>query len=104
QLLPWRQIEMAITRDCDAAEPGVEYEGKLNPSEALSRLDALKMHTQGAAYQLHLDAGALATSKLADLIVLARNVMKIPETDIENTNVLMTMLGGEIVYDGGAPE
>ena len=73
QLLPWRQIEMAITREYDPAEPGVEYEGKLNPSEALSRLDALKMHTQGAAYQLHLNAGAIAKGKLADLIVLDRN-------------------------------
>ena len=95
---------MAITREYDPAEPGVEYEGKLNPSEGLSRLDALKMHTQGAAYQLHLDAGAIAKGKLADLIVLDRNVMTVPETDIENTTVLMTMLGGEVVYDEGAPE
>ncbi len=98
-LLPWRQIEMAITREYDPAEPGVEYEGKLNPSEALSRLDALKMHSQGAAYQLHLNAGAIAKGKLADLIVLDRNPMTIPETDIENTGVLMTMLGGHVVWE-----
>ena len=102
QLLPWRQIEMAITREYDPAEPGVEYEGKLNPSEALSRLDALKMHTQGAAYQLHLNAGAIAKGKLADLIVLDRNSMTIPETDIENTGVLMTMLGGQVVWEDPA--
>ena len=102
QLLPWRQIEMAITREYDPAEVGVEYEGKLNPREALSRLDALKMHTQGAAYQPHLDAGSIATGKLADLIVLDRNVMTIPETDIENTNVLMTMLGGKVVWEAPA--
>ena len=99
QLLPWRQIEMAITREYDPAEPGVEYEGKLNPREALSRLDALKMHTQGAAYQLHLNAGAIAKGKLADLIVLDRNVMKIPVTDIENTQVQLTMLGGNVVWE-----
>ena len=99
QLLPWRQIEMAITREYDPAEPGVEYDGKLNPSEALSRLDALKMHTQGAAYQVHLNAGAIAKGKLADLIVLDRNVMKIPATDIENTQVQLTMLGGKVVWE-----
>ena len=102
QLLPWRQIEMAITREYDPAEPGVEYEGKLNPAEALSRLDALKMHTQGAAYQLHLNAGAIAKGKLADLIVLDRNVMQIPATDIENTQVQLTMLGGKVVWEAPA--
>jgi predicted amidohydrolase YtcJ len=99
QLLPWRQIEMAATREYDPAEPGVEYEGKLNPREALSTLDALKMHTQGAAWQLHLNAGSIERGKLADLIVLDRNVMTIPQTDIENTNVLMTVLGGEVVWE-----
>jgi predicted amidohydrolase YtcJ len=101
-LVPWRQIEMAIAREYAPAEPGVEYEGKLNPSEALSRLDALKMHTQGAAHQLHLDAGAIARGRLADLIVLDRNVMQIPQTDIEGTSVLMTMLGGEVVWQDPA--
>ena len=99
QLLPWRQIEMAATREYDPAEPGVEYEGKLNPREALSTLDALKMHTQGAAWQLHLNAGSIEKGKLADLIVLDRNVMTIPQTDIENTNVLMTILGGKVVWE-----
>jgi len=102
QLLPWRQIEMAITREYDPAEPGVEYEGRLNPAEALSRLAALKMHTQGAAYQLHLNAGAIAKRKLADLIVLDRNVMQIPATDIENTQVQLTMLGGKVVWEAPA--
>jgi predicted amidohydrolase YtcJ len=102
QLLPWRQIEMAITREYDPAEPGVEYEGKLNPTEALSRLDALKMHTQGAAYQLHLNAGAIAKGKLADLIVVDRNPMTIPETDIEDTQVQLTMLGGQVVWEAPA--
>lgn len=101
-LVPWRQIEMAITREYDPAEPGVEYEGKLNPSEALSRLDALKMHTRGGAHQLHLNAGAIAKGRLADLIVLDRNVMRIPQTDIENTKVLMTMLGGRVVWEEAA--
>ena len=38
----------------------VEYEGKLNYQEHLTRLESIKMHTQGAAYQLHLNAGEIA--------------------------------------------
>ena len=100
-LLPWRQIEMAITRAYRPAEPGVEYTGRLNYQEHLSRLDALKMHTLGAAYQLHQDdvTGSIAEGKYADLIVLDRNVMKIPLNDIENTQVLMTMVGGDVVWE-----
>jgi predicted amidohydrolase YtcJ len=97
-LLPWRQIEMAITREYHPADPAVEYEGPLNPSEGLSRLDALRMHTQGAAHQLHLNAGEIKVGMLADLIVPDQNVMEVPVTDIENTNVLFTMLGGVIVW------
>jgi predicted amidohydrolase YtcJ len=61
--------------------------------------NGLKLHTQGAAYQLHLNAGAIAKGKLADLIVVDRNPMTIPDTDIEDTQVLMTMLGGEVVWE-----
>ena len=45
-LVPWRQIEMAITREYNPADPAVEYEGPLNPVEAISRLDTLRMHTR----------------------------------------------------------
>jgi predicted amidohydrolase YtcJ len=97
-LVPWRQIEMAITREYKPADPAIEYEGALNYKERLSRLDAFRMHTQGAAYQLHLNAGAIEVGMLADLIVPSQNVMQVPVDDIENTTVLLTMLGGEIVW------
>ena len=34
--------------------------------------------------------------------MLDRNVMQIPKTDIEGTSVLMTMLGGEVVWEDPA--
>jgi predicted amidohydrolase YtcJ len=89
---------MAITREYKPADPAIEYEGALNYKERLSRLDAFRMHTQGAAYQLHLNAGAIEVGMLADLIVPSQNVMQVPVDDIENTTVLLTMLGGEIVW------
>jgi predicted amidohydrolase YtcJ len=98
QLVPWRQIEMGITREYLPADPAFEYEGALNPKERLTRLDSLKMHTRGAAYQLHLNAGAIRVGMLADLIVPSQNVMRVPVDDIETTTVLMTMLGGKVVW------
>ena len=98
QLLPWRQIEMGITREYLPNDPSTEYSGRLNYKEHLTRLQSLKMHTRGAAYQMHLNAGAIQVGMLADLIVPSQNVMMVPIDDIETTTVIMTMLGGEVVY------
>jgi predicted amidohydrolase YtcJ len=53
-----------------------------------------------SAYELHQDrrTGSLERGKLADLIVLDRNVLRIPKTQIMNTKVLLTMVGGKTVY------
>ena len=97
-LVPWRQIEMGITREYLPADPAFEYEGPLNYKERLSRLQSLVMHTWGAAYQMHLNAGAIRVGMLADLIVPDQNVMAVPIDALENTSVLMTMLGGTVVW------
>lgn len=99
QLLPWRQIEMGITREYLPNDPATEYSGPLNYKEHLTRLQSIVMHTWGAAYQMHLNAGEIKVGMLADLIVPNQNVMKVPVDDIENTTVLMTMLDGHIVFE-----
>jgi predicted amidohydrolase YtcJ len=102
QLLPWRQIEMGITREYLPADPAVEYEGPLNYKERLSRLDSLKMHSRGAAWQMHLNSGKIKEGMLADLIVPSQNVMRVPVNDIELTKVFLTMLGGQVVWEDPA--
>jgi len=99
-LAPWREIEQAVTR---AGVPDVVagvYAGVLNPSECLTLKDALRMHTMGAAYQLHQDTvtGSIKVGKFADLIVLNQNLFKIPPSQIRDTQVLMTMVGGKVVW------
>ena len=42
--------------------------------------------------------GTIVVGKLADLTVLSADIMKIPEMDILKTHCLMTVIGGEIVY------
>jgi predicted amidohydrolase YtcJ len=71
-----------------------------HPEEALSREQALKMLTIWPAYSAFEEnlRGAVEVGKLADLTVLSADIMKIPELDILKTHCLMTVIGGEIVY------
>ncbi|SVC94387.1 uncharacterized protein METZ01_LOCUS347241, partial [marine metagenome] len=48
--------------------------------------------------------GSLEVGKLADLIVLSEDILSVPEERIENIEVLLTMVGGEIVHRGLAFE
>jgi predicted amidohydrolase YtcJ len=98
---PWREIEQAVTR---TGVPDVNmgiYPGALLPKEDLSLMQALRMHTMGTAYQLHQNTvtGSIQVGKFADLIVLDQNLFKIPPSQIRNTKVLMTMVGGKVVWE-----
>jgi cytosine/adenosine deaminase-related metal-dependent hydrolase len=44
------------------------------------------------------ELGSLEAGKLADFIVLDRDYVTIPESDIENTQILMTVVGGQVVH------
>ncbi len=71
-----------------------------HPEEALSREQALKMLTIWPAYSAFEEnlRGTIEVGKLADLTVLCADIMKIPELDILKTTCVMTVIGGEIVY------
>ncbi len=71
-----------------------------HPEEALSREQALKMLTIWPAYSAFEETlrGTIEVGKLADLTVLSADIMKIPEPDILKTHCVMTVIGGEIVY------
>jgi predicted amidohydrolase YtcJ len=73
-----------------------------HPEEAVSRDQALKMFTIWAAYAAFEEnvRGSIEVGKLADLTVLSADIMKIPEMDILKTHCVMTVIGGEIVYEG----
>ena len=72
-----------------------------HPEQAVTREQALKMFTIWAAYAAFEEKlkGSLEVGKLADLTVLSADIMKIAEAEILRTRCLMTVIGGEIVYD-----
>ena len=68
------------------------------PNEKLSVLDALKSYTINGAYSSFEEniKGTLETGKLADMVVLDKDIFSIESTKIKNINILMTIVDGEI--------
>ena len=75
-----------------------------HPEQAVTREQALKMFTVWPAYAAfeEKERGSIETGKLADLTVLSADIMKIPHPEILKTRCVMTVIGGEIVYDADA--
>ena len=73
----------------------------LFPEEALTREQAIRLYTINNAYITHeeKEKGSLEVGKLGDLIVIDRDVLTCPAKDIAETKVLMTMVGGKVVYE-----
>jgi predicted amidohydrolase YtcJ len=87
----------AVTRQDPSGRPP----GGWMPEERLPRDEALKSFTLGAAYAAHVETvlGSLEPGKLADFVVLSRDIMRVPPPDILTTTVRMTVVGGEVVYE-----
>ena len=80
----------------------------MSEDAGLSRAQVLRAITMNSSYELHQDqaTGSLDVGKFADLIVLDRNVLKIPAEEIADVKVLQTVVGGRAVYEAagfGAP-
>ncbi|MER6911358.1 amidohydrolase [Streptomyces sp. NPDC000594] len=98
----WNQIRTAVDREGAAAR-----QGALHPElEGLVRASALRMHTLGSAHLLRLDrrAGALLPGRAADLVVLDRDVLRIPVRELSDTAVRLTLVNGKAVYDAESEE
>lgn len=99
-------LRVGITRSGDPTHPasfGPAYAGRLNADALLPRAAALRAITLNAAYQLRLDdrIGSIERGKFADLIVLDRNFMQVADNQLAHTQVLLTMVGGRVVWADG---
>jgi predicted amidohydrolase YtcJ len=81
------------------------FEGQLHPEEALSREQAIRFYTANNAYLVFLDdsVGTLETGKLADLVVLDRDLLTCKLDDIKDAQVVTTYLGGKQVFPVSKP-
>ncbi|MGD8540545.1 MAG: amidohydrolase family protein, partial [Candidatus Aminicenantes bacterium] len=92
---PLLNFYTAITRKSPYGLPE-EWYGK----EKITREEALRMLTHDAAYAAFEEdiKGSIEAGKLADLVVLDKDIMRIDEEEILNTEVMMTILDGKIIY------
>ena len=70
------------------------------PEERLSREQALQSYTLNNAYAAFEEdiKGSLVPGKLADITVLSQDILTIPDEEILSTEVLYTIVGGNILY------
>ncbi len=71
------------------------------PEQAMSRMAALRSYTIACAYAAFEEdiKGTLTPGKLADVVVLSKDILTVPEEEIRDTQVLYTIVGGKVVYD-----
>lgn len=96
-ITPFRGLYAAVTRKNEAGT--VEY----FPDQKLTIDEAIAAYTTGAAYAefAELDKGTLEQGRLADFIVLDRDITKATPAQILETKVLRTVVGGKTVYEAG---
>ncbi len=72
----------------------------IHPEHCLSREEAIRLYTINNAYLSFEEKvkGSLEVGKLADMIVLDRDILTCPESEIAATQVLTTYLGGKTVF------
>ena len=83
----------AVTRRAETGET-------IGESEGVSAKHALRMYTLNGAYASfqEADKGAIEVGKLADLVLLDQDPTEVEPEQIRNINVMMTVIGGEVVW------
>lgn len=95
-LNPLDAIQVAITR-CGLEQAA---DNAFLPEQKLELPEILAAYTINGAYLCHTDkiSGSLEVGKSADIIVLDKNIFSVPEQQIHDIKVLMTVFRGRIVY------
>jgi predicted amidohydrolase YtcJ len=97
---PFIALEGMVTRQNTFAYDS-ELAGAVNAADAVSIEQAIAICTLEGAWVLGAenDLGSIEVGKYADMILLDQNLFDIEAEQINDTQVLQTILGGEIVYD-----
>jgi predicted amidohydrolase YtcJ len=96
-LNPLLGIKAAVTRETlDGRHPN----GWL-PEQKISLDAAIRAYTLGSAYAEFAETskGTLAPGKLADIVVLDKDIYKLDPSEIDHAQVVLTILGGKLVYE-----
>jgi predicted amidohydrolase YtcJ len=88
-------IYAAVTRQAESGEV-------LLPEERITAEHALALYTINAAYASFEEniKGSISPGKLADIVILSDDPTRVPPEKIKDIKVEMTMIGGEVVWEG----
>ena len=80
-------------------------DGPLHPEQRISRKQAIRLYTINNAFLTfeEKEKGSIEAGKLADLVVIDRDILTCDEGEIRDIKVKQTWLGGEIVFDRDEP-
>lgn len=94
---PFLEIFRAVTRVHNDHMP----KGGWNPSEKLTLNEILKFYTYGSAYGVlrENELGSIREGNFADIIVIDKDIFKIPEDELIDRKVIMTVMDGNIIYE-----
>jgi hypothetical protein len=98
-LAPLENIALAMTRQ---SPEGVPADG-WHPEQALTVREAIAAYTITPAFASYEEdrKGSISVGKLADLVVLSRDILNASPADIRATRVEATILGGRVIYATG---
>jgi predicted amidohydrolase YtcJ len=91
-----QQIYGAVTRKSYLGET-------IGGEQAIPVMEALKLYTTNAAYASFEEKikGSIEPGKLADMVVLDRDILSVPPEEIKSVQVETTIVGGTVVYQRG---
>ncbi len=71
------------------------------PEQKMTRMEALRSYTLSNAYAAFEEdlKGSLEAGKLADIVVLSKDILECPEDEILDATVAVTIVGGEVLYE-----
>jgi predicted amidohydrolase YtcJ len=71
------------------------------PDQRMTRAEALRSYTLNAAYAAfeEKEKGSLSVGKLADVTVLSKDILTVPEEEIKRATVDYTIVGGKVVHE-----
>ena len=74
------------------------------PEQRMTREEAVRSYTLAAAYSAFEEGikGSLTPGKLADITVLSKDIVTIPDGEIPATQVVYTIVGGQVRYRRGS--
>ena len=92
-----QNFHASVTRAGADGQPA----GGFDPDQRMTREEALRTYTKDAAYGSFEEGvkGTIEVGKLADLVVLSRDVMKVPEDEILGAQVDVTIVDGRVRYE-----